>query len=419
MDFEIFDFIAPPGSSILSFGDEADGTQKEDMHYILITGRWGGNHDAPNLTDTIILAGFNLKNQTISLFSIPRDLYVEYPNGANGRINQIYETYLYQGKNTQEAMGQLTKKVAEITGKDVEYYINIDFQWFIEIIDTLGWVEVTLEENLVDYEYPNGPGRYKTFILKKGTWTLDGEVALMYARSRHSTSDFDRSLRQQQIIAGLKQKASNLGYFKDRKKIQKLYQILSEYVDTNIPVTQMLQQGMEVRSWEDAQTLSFNLNDTCYQDVTTCQTGWFLYVPIRDYFWGASVLLPDGATAYDPSVYDDINTYADMMYDASDIYTHPENIIIYNTSNRTWLAEQLALRLKPYGFSLDPEISIQSLREENFENSVLYYNGIEEHDSTLVALQAIIDMPMQEVETPIYSPPWTSIEILLANDDSF
>ncbi len=64
----------------------------------------------------------------------------------------------------------------------------------------------------------------------------------MYARSRHSTSDFDRSLRQQQILSGLKKQAQSLGYFKDRKKILKLYQILSEYVETNIPVAQMFQQ---------------------------------------------------------------------------------------------------------------------------------------------------------------------------------
>ncbi len=69
------------------------------MEYILLTGRGGGNHDAPNLTDTIILAGLNTKNHTISLLSIPRDLYVEYPNSVyGGRINMIYENNLPKGE---------------------------------------------------------------------------------------------------------------------------------------------------------------------------------------------------------------------------------------------------------------------------------------------------------------------------------
>ena len=69
---------------------------------------------------------------------------------------------------------------------------------------------MTLEKNFADYEYPDGNRGYKTFILREGTWVLDGEVALMYARSRHSTSDFDRSLRQQEIISGIKKKAGEL-----------------------------------------------------------------------------------------------------------------------------------------------------------------------------------------------------------------
>ncbi len=58
-------------------------------------------------------------------------------------------------------------KVSEITGKDVAYYVNIDFKGFIEVVDALGGVEVTLDHNLVDYEYPDNNLGYRTFILKK------------------------------------------------------------------------------------------------------------------------------------------------------------------------------------------------------------------------------------------------------------
>jgi anionic cell wall polymer biosynthesis LytR-Cps2A-Psr (LCP) family protein len=62
----------------------------------------------------------------------------------------------------------------------------------------------------------------------------------MYARSRHSTSDFDRSLRQQQIISSLREKVSNLGYFKNRKQIVELYDIFTKYVETDLALTDMV-----------------------------------------------------------------------------------------------------------------------------------------------------------------------------------
>lgn len=86
----------------------------------------------------------------------------------------------------------------------------------------------------------------------------------MYARSRHSSSDFDRSLRQQEIISSLKSKVSNLGYFKDRKKIIKLYNIFSEYVETDMGLSDMLSLGLKIKSWEGNDMLSFNLNDSCF-----------------------------------------------------------------------------------------------------------------------------------------------------------
>lgn len=214
--FKVFDFAAPgkQQTSILDFSSAgSNGTNEQvdekDITYILLTGRGGGNHDAPDLTDTIILLGIHPESETFTLLSIPRDLYVNYPGTSRkGKINRIYEFFLSLGKDS--AISKLKSKVTEITGKDIDYYVNIDFQGFIEVVDLLGGVEITLENNFVDYEYPDGNLGYKTFVLRKGTWTLDGEVALMYARSRHSTSDFDRSLRQQQIISSLREKVSNL-----------------------------------------------------------------------------------------------------------------------------------------------------------------------------------------------------------------
>lgn len=424
LHFKVFDFAAPntPGA-VLDFTNPGSNSQEgqleeEEIRYILLTWRGWWNHDAPDLTDTIILLGIHPSSETLTLFSIPRDLYVEYPqSGKTGKINRIYETFLSLWKDV--AIERLKTKITEITGKEIDHHVNIDFKGFIEIVDILGWVEITLEKNFVDYEYPDGNLGYKTFILRKGTWTLDGEVALMYARSRHSTSDFDRSLRQQEIIWSLREKVSNLWYFKDRKTLLQMYEVFSDYIETDLTLSEMIQLWLMIKSWDSSSTLSFNLNDSCYDGSPICSTWGFLYVPLREYFGGASVLLPNGASSKDLSNYDSLKEYTQMIYENTDMYKDPKNIVIFNATRIPLLAWELAEKLRPYGFSIDREIGTKTLREKKFEKSILYYNGIDENDTTLKALSSFIDIEMVEVDLPLYSPTGTHIEIILADGDSF
>lgn len=416
LDFEIFKFDIPNSIAISAhWGTIEDSTQKENT-YILLVGRGWWNHDAPNLTDTMILAGINPSAQSITLFSIPRDLWVEYPESQqSGKINAIYDNSLYLWE--EEAMKILKTKITEITWKKIDLYMNIDFKWFIEIVDALGWVEVKVEENFVDYEYPDANLGYKTFILRKWTWTLDGEVALMYARSRHSTSDFDRSLRQQQIISSIREKVSNLWYLRDSKKILQLYNIFSDFVETDIGLTDMIKIGLEIKSWDNTHMLSFNLNDTCYQGSPTCTAGWLLYVPLREYFNGASVLLPNNALAATPSNYEDIKKFTWYIYDTPEVFYKPEKIIIYNASGIPLLAWKLAWELKSYGIQIDEEMGTQTLKEKNYENSILLYNWIQSTNKTLKVLSDFIDIPQKKSDAPEHSGSGTSIEIILADEN--
>lgn len=416
VNFHIFDFASSSWSPSFFSGNENPDEANKDMTYILITGRGGWNHDAPNLTDTIILAGLNKKNESITLFSLPRDLYIKYPDNGYGRINGVYERYILEGEEI--AMQKVQEAVSSITGKTIDFYVNIDFQGFIEIIDTLWGVEVTLEENFADYQYPDGNRGYKTFILRKGSWVLDGEVALMYARSRHSTSDFDRSLRQQVIISGIKKKAGELWYLKDRKKILELYDIFKQYVVTDLSLTDMVKLGLMVRSWDDSKTLSFNLNYECGQ--AECKPGSFLYVPSRDLFGGASVLLPLWGSLSKISFYDEIQRFTELIYDKSSIYIEPRIITIHNNTSQTWFARQFSETLRPYGLTVEAlNTTKQQLQNESLEKSILYYNGIAENDETILVLQKFLDVEIKEVQTPLYSPIGTHIEIILAGSVTF
>lgn len=424
MNFNIFDFHMSSwslsGTSINSFPLSISSDRKENdkITYILLTGKGWGNHDAPDLTDTLIVAGINAKHQTISMLSIPRDLYVSYPwTNQSGRINAVYETFLPLGEDV--AITKLKSKISEIIGREIDYYLSIDFQGFIEIVDTLGWVEVTLENNFVDYEYPDGNLWYKSFILRKWTWNLDWEVALMYARSRHSTSDFDRSLRQQEILSSLKDAAWKLWYFRDRKKIIELYDIFTQYVDTDMSLTNMISIWSEIRSWNETKTISFNLNDSCYAGSPTCSIWGFLYLPVRDFFGWASVLLTKWSDVSNLDQFDEIVRFSDFVYEFPEIYTQPKEIIVYNTTRVPLFAWELANILSPYWFSIDKESGTQSYREKEFENSILYYNGIDSDDATLIWLQKILNIETREREFSLIPNSDARIEIFLADDNSF
>jgi len=422
LDFKVFDFassVTPldSGSGDVFLGSSDTETEEEKNNtYILITGRWGGTHDAPNLTDTIILAGINFEEETLSMLSIPRDLWVNYPDSTlSGKINRIYETYVPD--SPELAIEKLKTKVTEITGKEIDYYINLDFQGFIQVVDALWGVEITLEENFVDTAYPTVTWWYRTFILRKWTWTLDGEVALMYARSRHSTSDFDRSLRQQEIIWSLREKVSSLWYLRDSKKIIELYNIFSDSVDTDMSVSEMISLWLDFRGMESLSTKSFNLNDTCYIWSDSCIAGWLLYVPLRDFFYGASVLLPRDATAAEPWEYTEILEFSELIFNTPDILWENEiQIEIYNASWIWGYARSIADTLIPFWIDIDLNTNLNTIPSSeaiNIENSTIYYNNLDTSSNILDYLEKKIWFNIIEVENPLYSTDNAQIEIIL------
>jgi anionic cell wall polymer biosynthesis LytR-Cps2A-Psr (LCP) family protein len=104
---------------------------------ILITGIGGGYHDGADLTDTILFTSLHPEEKTISLLSIPRDLYVDYPLGGRGKINEIYMRGLHEKESQSQAMEDLGNKIREITGEKMDHYLNIDFDGFTKFIDLL------------------------------------------------------------------------------------------------------------------------------------------------------------------------------------------------------------------------------------------------------------------------------------------
>ncbi|MGB1249162.1 MAG: LCP family protein [Candidatus Promineifilaceae bacterium] len=186
-------------------------------------------------TDTIIIASINTRLKTATLLSIPRDLYVYIPGWQMQRINLaaphggvplLKETILYN------------------LGIEIDSYLRVGFDGFQAIVDALDGVHIAAICPLEDWRLrspeldPSVEANYVLYKLQSNVHTMDGELALWYARSRRSTSDFDRGRRQQQLLAAMLDKGLRLDVVGD---VPALWSAFQGMVETDMPVTTMAQ----------------------------------------------------------------------------------------------------------------------------------------------------------------------------------
>ncbi len=250
---------------------------EKKIYNILLLGYGGPGHDGAFLTDTIILAHIDKEKRQVVLISIPRDLWVKVPHKRYGfirsKINALYQMLLFpenypflpdEYKDKSPAF-LLSQRVEEITGYKPDYFLAIDFQGFVKIVDLLGGIEVELDKFILDERYPAEgkaddlcgwrqedlatmealiqekpeevfPCRYERFYLPAGVNKLDGKTALKLVRSRkgiNSGGDFGRAERQQKVIQAVVKKALQIGII---PKIPALLDELSENLRTDIPL---------------------------------------------------------------------------------------------------------------------------------------------------------------------------------------
>lgn len=173
-----------------------------------------------NLTDTILIASINPANESIALISIPRDLFV------NGRkINSIYKIF---------GLDKFKEDLFNITGIQIDKVVVLDFEGFIGMIDIIDGIDVEVKKSLYDPYFPTVNNGYTVYQVDKGLHHFTGEEALMYSRSRKTTSDFDRSERQQQIIQAIRVKLKRFDLINDLDKAIQLFSQVIESVITDI-----------------------------------------------------------------------------------------------------------------------------------------------------------------------------------------
>jgi polyisoprenyl-teichoic acid--peptidoglycan teichoic acid transferase len=192
------------------------------------------------LTDAMLVVSVDPVGGTVSMLSVPRDL-VNVPLG-NGNVfgPKLNSLMSYADRNPDEfptgGMTALLEAVGALLEIEIPYFARIDLLGFIDLVDAVGGVEVTVDKGFEDPEYISWGGRPPGWSITAGTHRLDGRDALAYARARRGDgeSDFTRAGRQQEILIALRNEVTRDGSL--LWELPELLGAIGDMVTTNVPV---------------------------------------------------------------------------------------------------------------------------------------------------------------------------------------
>ncbi len=350
--------------SFSNFASVAGAPLPEDEHgftNLLLLGEGNSDHDGVDLTDTIMIASVDPKTRSAVMLSLPRDVYIlSTEQMGKGRINSLYRNYksylrAEEGMKAPEAsiasMKELQKEVGKLVGLEIHGSVKINFSGFEEAIDALGGIDVEVAHDIVDPEYPGPNYSYETFAIAAGPQHLDGKTALKYARSRHSTSDFSRSARQQQIISAAMQKATDSGIVTNVSRLTDLLSIVAKNIETTFSTRELISLAALGKEMDRSRIVNMQLNDQAGLYGGLAMDGGFLYAPPREQFDGASVLLPVSFPEF-PVTWKQVQMLGQLIFQHRGLYFRPPSVAVLNNGAKSGMARKLGSELIRYGFNV-------------------------------------------------------------------
>lgn len=204
-------------------------------------------------TDTMIVVSIDPRTRQVAMLSLPRDT-VDVPLPRSWPANSYYGgrfpakitslwTYasgspaLYPFPDGKRGPEALKGALGTLYGIDITWYVQVDFEGFRQMVDTLGGVSVRVDLPVQDDKYPQEFGRGSTRLYIPATIQhMSGDEALAYARSRHGSNDFDRAQRQQNVLVALRQQADLPTIL---QRVPELVATLKSAVRTDIPTSML------------------------------------------------------------------------------------------------------------------------------------------------------------------------------------
>lgn len=270
-----------------SLRGEGDGR----INYLFL-GYGGNGHQGENLTDTIMVVSVDPYNKKAAMLSIPRDLYVEIPDYGYSKINAAFSIGEDSKENNINGPELAKATISEILDLPIHYYITINFDGFKQLIDSVGGVDIYVDQSFTDNQYPDFNYGYQTLNFNEGWEHMNGERALKYSRSRYGDNgeggDFARAKRQQKILTALKAKVLSLGFWSNPIKVSSLMSNLQSNFGTDLTPQELVKTFeliKDIKEDEIAQkVLDNSVNGLLVDDNT--EDGQYILRP-RDKTWEA------------------------------------------------------------------------------------------------------------------------------------
>jgi LCP family protein required for cell wall assembly len=358
-----------------------------------------------------MLASIDPVNKTASLVSIPRDMWVQGPNGSAMKVNAAYATAKYKelGKIDTDSKDEaaikagvtaIDKQVEDILGVNIHYNMLVDFKAFRQAINTVGGVEVNVPEQLYDPTMAWENGR-NPVLAKAGLQTFDGKKALMYVRSRHTSSDFARSERQRAVLLALKDKVVTLGTLSNPIKISELISAFGNNVYSDLSLADSVSLAKIFKDIKNTNIKSIGLADEGNSFVTTGAVG------------DQSVVLPK-AGMFD---FSDIRSYIRGVLADGYIKKENSNIVILNGTEREGLATLKGDTLKSYGYNVT---KLDNAPTANYDRTVIIdrTNGADKYTKNYLEKRFAVKATTKLPDSAIL-PGDADFIIILGNNEAF
>ena len=176
-------------------------------------------------SDTIILTTFLPRESYLGMLSIPRDLWVTIPVYGENRINTAH--FFAEADAPGSGPDAAMQTVHQNFGVDVDYFVRIRFDGFLDLVDRLGGVDVELPTAMSGYP--------------AGSQHLNGEQALAFVRDRAGSDDFYRMQRSQIFLKSLWKRGLEPAVW---IQLPEILPLLMKMIDTNLPIHQWPNLGL-------------------------------------------------------------------------------------------------------------------------------------------------------------------------------
>ena len=313
----------------------------------------GGEHPGGNLTDSIMVLSIDQNKKNAYMVSMPRDMWVKLDEacdvGYEAKINTVYMCGSENGKNEAAGMAALQKKVGEVFGMDLQYYVHVNNTVVRDAVDAVGGITVTIESEdprgIYDpnFDWQCGHKCHMVDYKNGQVAQMDGAHALAFARARNAqggyglpNGNFDREKNQQKVLRAIQEKAISAGTLTNVGKVTALMDAFGNNLRTNFEVKEIRTLADLGQVVKGDKLQSINLTKEGEMVLTTGNVG------------GQSVVKPlDGL--YD---YSGVQKYIQKQINSDDVTKEAAEVAVLNGSGIAGAAQVEADKLESKGFTL-------------------------------------------------------------------